>query len=43
MANSLAARFTKRLEALPPDSRRHRLLTFYRSGLSDKLRLAQAA
>lgn len=43
MANSLAARFTKRLSSLPPGPRRRRLLTFYRSGLTDKLHLAQAA
>ena len=43
MANDVAARFTKRLEALPPGSRRRHLLTFYRASLSDKLHLARAA
>ena len=43
MANNLAARFTKRLSSLEPSHRRRQLMTFYRSGLTDKLRLAQAA
>jgi hypothetical protein len=42
-ANRLAARFTKRLSQLSPVAQRQILLRFYRTGLTEKVRLAQAA